>query len=47
VVVVKIGNKARTALARTKRAPLQVSARAADAAGNSAAAKPVKLTLAR
>lgn len=47
VVIVKVGSKARAALRRTKRAAVQVSARAGDAAGNSAAAKPVKLTLAR
>ena len=47
VVVLKIGKKARVALARTKRAPRPVSARAADPAGNAAAAKPVKLTIAR
>lgn len=47
VVVVKIGKKGRAALRRAKRVALQVRARAADAAGNSAAAKPVKLTLAR
>jgi hypothetical protein len=47
VVVVKIGKKARVALARAKRAPVQLSARAADPAGNAAAAKPVKLTIVR
>jgi hypothetical protein len=47
VVVVKLGKKARAALARTKRASIQISARAADGVGNAAAAKPVKLTLAR
>jgi hypothetical protein len=47
VVVVRLSKAARAALKRSKRATFQVSASAADAAGNAAAAKPLKLTLSR
>jgi large repetitive protein len=46
-IVVKLTRKARGALGRTRRATLQLSARAADPAGNAAAAKPLKLSLRR
>jgi hypothetical protein len=47
IVVVRVVKRARAALSGTRRLSLQVSARAADAAGNASAAVPLRLTLAR